>query len=88
MILEALSCGVPVVCYDLPPIREVYDTPAVVRCPVGDIGCVARKVLEILDNPSLGNKLSEKAISFSKNFSWDNSISKELDLLRKLVESH
>jgi glycosyltransferase involved in cell wall biosynthesis len=48
IIKEALSLGTPVVCYDIPAIREFYPYKSVIRVPEGDLEAVYDEVLKLL----------------------------------------
>lgn len=74
VIGEALSRGTPVVTYDLPGIRFAYGScEAVIRVPVGDTDAMAAKVLEILENPQLAERLRQAAVEWCKANSWSKA---------------
>jgi glycosyltransferase involved in cell wall biosynthesis len=82
---EALACGLPVVCYDIPPIREIYQTEAVLACPVENVNCLARKSLELLSDERLREKLSVKARVYVEKFSWEECVKQEFHLYGMLL---
>ena len=58
-VLEAMSLSVPVVAFDIPPVREATDAGrAALLVPVGDAGELATAVLEVLQggHASLGER--------------------------------
>lgn len=66
-IIEAMACGIPVVCTDAPHgPREILEGgrlgPLV---PVGDAGALAEAMAKTLDDPSNINALRQRAMQFS-----------------------
>lgn len=80
VILEAMSCGVPVVAYDLPVYRRIY-TRGLALAPVGDIRKMADIVIDLLKNDAKREALAEEALAMSRHFSWDKTAD---DILNKL----
>lgn len=69
-VCEALSCGVPVVVYDLEVYRRSFgDCLRVV--PVGDTEEFSRRVLELLGEKELRERLSHRGKSLVKRFDWE-----------------
>ncbi|MEG8280622.1 glycosyltransferase family 4 protein [Streptomyces sp. AHA2] len=70
-LLEALSCGLPAVCYDVPFTRLVYgDTPAVSTVRYGSARAMARRLSELLV-PEAQLTGSEEALRFASRYcSW------------------
>jgi glycosyltransferase involved in cell wall biosynthesis len=54
--IEALSCGVPVVCYDLESLRHI-DNPNLYRVPKYDVDKFEETVREVLDKEFIGEPL-------------------------------
>ena len=77
---EALACGLPVICYDIPPIREFYRIESVLRCRVGDINDVVNKVLKLLRDDKMRKNLSIKAPIYVQKFKWQESAKKEFQI--------
>lgn len=84
VILEAMSCGIPVVCTRLPQIVDIVDNCGYL-VPLRDPQALAEKLDEILSNPSLAQKLGKngrrKAVS---NYSWGDTVKKTLQLYKEL----
>jgi glycosyltransferase involved in cell wall biosynthesis len=80
VIGEALSRGTPVVTYDLPGIRFAYGScEAVIRVPVGDTDAMAAKVLEILENHQLAERLRQAAVEWCKANPWSKAARREAE---------
>lgn len=71
-IAEAMTCGLPVVAYDLPVYGPVFEG-MVVECPLLDVDAMAKEVIRLLKNEeervALGNKSREVIL---KKCSLDN----------------
>ncbi|MEM3578582.1 MAG: glycosyltransferase family 1 protein [Candidatus Bathyarchaeia archaeon] len=83
-VAEALACGLPVIAYDIPALREIFGAcKSVFLVPARNVEGMAATVLDILN-------LSEKEISrlkgyseaFSRQFSWEDVARKDLELLK------
>jgi len=80
VIGEALSRGTPVVTYDLPGIRFAYGScEAVTRVPIGDTNAMVAKVLEILENPQLAERLRQAAVEWCKANPWSKAARREAE---------
>jgi glycosyltransferase involved in cell wall biosynthesis len=83
-VAEALACGLPVVAYDIPALREVFGKcKSVFLAPVKNVDGVATTVLDLLNlNEAEHSKLSSYAETFSEQFSWESVAEKDLELLK------
>ncbi len=72
--LEANACGVPVVSADSPGLRDsVQSGVSGLLYPYGDTRALADTVLQLLEGHSLRQTLSEGAVSWARQFTWDRS---------------
>ncbi|OGE41634.1 hypothetical protein A3B45_03525 [Candidatus Daviesbacteria bacterium RIFCSPLOWO2_01_FULL_39_12] len=69
-VLEALSCGAPVICSDTDSLKEVGGEAALYFNPT-DKTQFSKIAEEVLLNKSLQKKLSDLALRRAENFSWD-----------------
>lgn len=67
--LEAISLGVPVLEYDL-PIYQDHKYGAI-KIPFLQNDVFAENIIQMLNNKSLYQKISEEGINYSKEFSWN-----------------
>lgn len=81
VILEAMTCGLPVVAYNL-PVYSVFEK-GLIKTSIGDKGKLAEKILSLLENKDYYLKMKNEALDFSKDFSWE----KTGEEIYKLVES-
>ncbi|MBO8161811.1 MAG: glycosyltransferase family 4 protein [Thermosipho sp. (in: Bacteria)] len=77
VIGEALAIGLPVVCYDLPEIRPIWEDN-VIWIPKGNKEEFAKKVVELLQNSDLRELFSKRGIKFVKKYDWDEIARREL----------
>jgi len=72
-VIEALACGTPVVCSDLPVLREVGGRAAE-YCPMGEIEAWAARILALLDerdrHVEAWTARREAAVSQARRFTW------------------
>lgn len=70
-VLESMSCGVPVVSYAVPALKEVIGNSGV-TLPIGDITAVADAITMLANNPNLRARMSGDARKRAQqNFSPD-----------------
>jgi len=83
-VAEALACGLPVVAYDIPALREVFGKcKSVFLVPVKNVDNMTAMVLDILNiNEKEWLKLSLFSKSYSRQFCWEKVAKEDLKLLR------
>jgi glycosyltransferase involved in cell wall biosynthesis len=84
---EALARGLPVVAYDIPPLREVWGAcEAVTLVPVGDMERVDDCVRSLLSLDDEGyGRLQRTARSFVERYRWRDVAMREYEALTQLV---
>lgn len=81
-IMEAMACGVPIVCTDLPQFAEIVNDCGLV-VPVGDSRGLASSIGEILSGESLSKRLGENGRKTAvKNYSWEDTVRKTINVYR------
>jgi glycosyltransferase involved in cell wall biosynthesis len=70
-VIEAMACGVPVICSDLPVLRELADGVATF-CDPADPAAFARAIAQILDAPST-TRARQLGIERAQRFTWERS---------------
>jgi glycosyltransferase involved in cell wall biosynthesis len=83
-VAEALACGLPVVAYDIPALKEVFGSCTnVFLVSVGDIERMTQKVLELLN---AGNdEVGEISRNYARKFEWEKVAMTDLRAVAKLV---
>ena len=70
---EALCSGLPVVMYDLPALRHVYDVGCL-KVPYGDKDAFAAAVVELLADPSGMAPTAEQVSALRRKWDWANRV--------------
>jgi glycosyltransferase involved in cell wall biosynthesis len=83
-VAEALACGLPVVAYDIPALKEVFgNCKSVFLVPVKNFESMTSTVLDILDaGEEELHELSYCSKTFSRQFNWENVAEKDLEIIR------
>jgi len=67
--LEAMACGVPVICSNAPALPEVVGDAAILVPPT-DVSAWEDAMMNVLASPDLRAMLSQKGLQRSRQFSW------------------
>ncbi|HUW47294.1 MAG TPA: glycosyltransferase, partial [Patescibacteria group bacterium] len=82
---EALGAGLPVVCYDIPALREVFgECWSVFFTRVGDVERFAKTVVKIFEENGLA-ELEAVSKEFARRFNWEEVALKDLNTIEDLV---
>jgi glycosyltransferase involved in cell wall biosynthesis len=69
VIAEAMSCGVPVIVYDLPAFRTIWGS-TIVYVPEGDKRVFAETVVKLLEDAQLRSELSKNGLKRLRELLW------------------
>ena len=83
-VLEAMSCGTPVVSSDVSSIPEICGDAGILVDPY-DTDRIADAVKKVLSSIELQTALSQKGLERAKRFSLKNMAAKTLELYRKVA---
>jgi len=86
VVLEALSCGTPVVAYGIPAIRFNFDTPAVLKVEPLNVRGLVLATMQVLKE-GLWESLENEALNFASRFTWDRVAQAEWNILTTLAQS-
>jgi glycosyltransferase involved in cell wall biosynthesis len=67
--LEAMACGVPVICSNAPALPEVVGDAAILVPPT-DVTALEEAIMHLLSDPDLKATLRQKGLQRSRQFSW------------------
>jgi len=85
-VIEANACQVPVVASDVPGLRDsVQDGKTGFLYEYGNIEQLAEKLLLVLRDDRLRERLSEEAYQWSLSFDWEVSADKMLGVLETAI---
>lgn len=82
--LEAMACGVPVVCSTLSSLPEVAGDAALLVHP-RDTYAFAEAVANVFTRPSLADEMKQKGFARAQAFSWRRTADETLTLYRQLL---
>jgi glycosyltransferase involved in cell wall biosynthesis len=82
--LEAMACGVPVIASDVSSIPEVVGDTGLLINP-HDAQALAQAIQLLVTDTANRDALAKKALSRSKNFTWDNCVKQTLDSYHNLL---
>jgi glycosyltransferase involved in cell wall biosynthesis len=85
-IAEALSCGLPVVAYDLSIYREIFEDQ-LITVPTGDVQAMAERIIFLLNHPETAKKRGEQGREFVKKYDWRTIASSELGAIQAILET-
>ena len=83
--MEAMACGLPVVCSNAASLPEVVGEAALMNDPEDALG-LSEKVLAILNNEDIRKKLIQKGFKNIKRFSWRNNIEQTVQLYEEVLK--
>jgi len=76
-IIEAAACGTPAIGTDTTGLRDsIINGKTGFLVPYGKPKILTEKIVEILKNDDLRDKLSKNAIRWARNFDWNRGLSK------------
>lgn len=87
-VIEAAACGTPTVAYQIPGLVDsVKNQETGLLCQKNTPVELARNIRKVLIDPSLRKRLSQNALNYSQNFSWDKTAREGLTILEKIISS-
>jgi glycosyltransferase involved in cell wall biosynthesis len=84
-LIESMAAGTPVIAADLKVTREVAGDAAIFVDPY-DCGAIAHAMLQLLDDASLRESLSEAGIRRAAQFTWERSALEHAQVYREALE--
>ena len=86
VVTEANAMGTPAIAYDSPGLRDsVVDQKTGILVKDKSPQNLANAALTLLKNPDLLKIFSDNALTFSRQFSWDNTAAEFDKIIRRLV---
>lgn len=83
--LEAMACGVPVICSNTTSLPEVVGDAGILVAPA-DQKAVEEAILRIIGTPSLQKEMRERGLVQASRFSWERTARETLDVYREVVQ--
>jgi glycosyltransferase involved in cell wall biosynthesis len=83
-ILEAMACGVPVIAFGLLDVPEYIGNAGILVKP-GDFQELADQTIRLLLDQTLNEKLRNKSLQKSLNFSWEKMSLETIEIYKNLL---
>ena len=81
-VVEANAFGTPCVAYDVAGLRDsVKDDETGLLAEAGNVQVLAETIITVLDDDALRKELSQNALDYSRQFSWDRSAKEFIEIL-------
>jgi hypothetical protein len=71
-VVEGMACGCPVICSDLPPLREIAGDRALYFAP-GDVSRLVEHLETVIQDQTLRARLAAEGPPAAQRFSWDRA---------------
>lgn len=83
--VEAAACGCPVVCSDIPALREIVGDNALYFSP-DNVDQLCERIRTIVNDAPLREGMIEKGFAIAARFTWENAGRQMLDIFREAGE--
>lgn len=82
--IEANACGTPIIASNVPGLRDsVKDGETGYLVPRGDAGAFSEKIIKIILDKELREKLGREGAAWAKNFDWNKTSEKFLKIISR-----
>lgn len=86
-LFEYLAAGKPVVCADIPPVRDVLDKTMVRFVHAGSISSLAGGIRDVLEHPDDAKKRTKKGLAVIKKHTWEKRMKRIIDAISPKTSS-
>jgi glycosyltransferase involved in cell wall biosynthesis len=86
-VLEAMACGIPVICSRVASLPEIAGEASLLIDPY-KTDDIVEAIIRLLTNERLSTELSIKGMTQAKQFSWENTASQTVDIYKNIIENN
>jgi glycosyltransferase involved in cell wall biosynthesis len=83
-VVEAMACGTPMICSDIPVLKEIGGQAAV-YAPLGNSTELANSILRVLTDAELRRTMIQRGLEQARLFTWTGAARKTIDLYTELA---
>ena len=84
-ILEAMACGVPVICTKLPQLVSIVSGAGYI-VPLRDPSSIAERLDWLVSDPDVATDFSKEGVKRAQHsFSWDDTVRKTIDIYEQVI---
>jgi glycosyltransferase involved in cell wall biosynthesis len=83
-VVEAMAAGIPVVCSEIPVLREIAQGAAFF-CDPKNSGDFTKNIRKVLTDENLRRNLVEKGKNITQELTWKKTAKKTLDIYKSLI---
>ena len=84
-VLEAMSCGVPVLCSNTTSLAEIVGDAAI-TCKPTDAEAFADGIEYLVSNPMQANLMTDAGIRHASDYSWSKTVAQLVDLCEHAID--
>jgi glycosyltransferase involved in cell wall biosynthesis len=84
-VLEAMTCGLPVVASSIPVLEELVGDSALVAGPL-DITGLSNAACAVLSDPATSESLRRSGLARASGYRWDQALGAYADLYRRVAD--
>jgi glycogen synthase len=85
--LEALACGVPVVAFDIPCLRETIPAATGVLVPAFDVPAYSRAISDLIADPERCATMGAAGRAHASSFHWDDVAAQQEIVYQRILET-
>jgi len=86
-VLEALACGIPCTCSDIPPLREIAGDAALFFDP-SDEQAIRSAMLRLIEDSGLREELAVRGPQRAQRFTWEDAAVRTLASIRRCAQDY